>query len=496
MKKLLCLVMLYALGSVAEVKLPVLLTDGAVLQREIPIHFWGTASAGENVTVTLSGHSAMSSADELGRWHVYLPPMSAGGPYEVTIQGSNKVDLHDVMIGDVWVASGQSNMEFPMRQLQEAEREIAAANHPDIRLLKLERTHSDYPLSEASAQPWAHCSASSVRDFSAVAYYFAREIAQREHVAVGVIESSWGGTVAEAWTSLDALSADPGLMPVFSVRARMMDAQEDTAARYRQETAQADAAKAKGLPPPQIKWHPEPEMWKPAALFNAMISPLTPYAIRGVIWYQGESNSILDRDPYLYGRQFRTLIEDWRRHWGEGEFPFLYVQIANFKSTPAEDWATIRQAQLETLALRDTGMAVTLDIGNPDDVHPLDKLNVGHRLALIARANVYGEQVEYSGPLLRQITREGSGLRVWFSHAAEGLLVKGATLSSFETAGADGKFQPADARVDGGTIVVTSAAVVNPVSVRYGWANSPECNLFNKDGLPASPFTASLPPMH
>jgi sialate O-acetylesterase len=302
--------------------------------------------------------------------------------------------------------------------------------------------------------------------------------------------------VAEAWTSLDGLSSEPGLMPIFAVRARMMDVHEETAARQKLDSEKAEAAKARGLSPPEVKWHPEPEMWKPAALYNAMISPLTPFAIRGVIWYQGESNSILDRDPYVYGRQFRALIEDWRKHWGEGNFPFLYVQIANFKSTEAEDWAVIRQAQLETLALRNTGMAVTIDIGNPEDVHPLDKLDVGHRLALIARVNVYGESIESSGPLENEITRDANGLRVWFHHAWNGLTTKGAALSSFEVAGADGKFQPAEARIDGTTVVVTSTNVTQPVSVRYGWANSPECNLFNKEGLPASPFTASLPPLH
>ena len=227
-----------------------------------------------------------------------------------------------------------------------------------------------------------------------------------------------------------------------------------------------------------------------------MISPLTPLPIRGVIWYQGESNSMLWRAPYLYGRQFRDLIEDWRQHWGEGEFPFLYVQIANFKSTPAEDWPIIREGQLSALRLRHTGMAVTIDIGNPDDVHPLDKLDVGHRLALIARATVYGEHIEYSGPIFRQLTRETNGLRIWFTHVGTGLMVKGPTLTSFEIAGSDGKFVPAEARVDGDTIVVSSPTVEDPTAARYGWANSPECNLFNKEGLPASPFDATLAPFH
>ena len=496
MKRYLWFALLLAVCAHAEVKLPVLLSDGAVLQRDMPMHFWGTAAPGENVTVTFLSHSEASAADSLGHWNIYLPQAPAGGPYDLTIQGTNRIVLHDVLVGDVWVASGQSNMEFPMRQLKDAEQEIAAANSPNIRLLRIDRTHSEYPLSDASAKPWTHCSPEAVRDFSAVAYYFAREITRTQKVAVGIIESSWGGTVAEAWTSMDALSSDPALMPVFAVRARMMDEREEVTARQKQDAAEAEAAKAKGLPVPKTKWHPDPEMWEPAALFNAMISPLTAFPIRGVIWYQGESNSIIERDPYLYGRQFRALIEDWRMHWGEGDFPFLFVQIANFTSTAEEDWPTIREGQRSALALRNTGMAVTIDIGNPDDVHPLDKFDVGNRLALIARATVYGEPIEYSGPLVREITRDGNGLRVWFDHSGTGLTVKGTAPTGFEVAGSDGRFQPAEARIDGHTVTVTSKAVSTPTSVRYGWANSPECNLFNKEGLPASPFSASLPPLH
>lgn len=497
MKKVLWLLpLLLAAFANAEVTLPVLLSDGAVLQRDMPMHFWGMAAPGENVSVTFLGHSGTATTDSLGRWNIYLPPAAAGGPYEVTIQGSNRIVLHNVLVGDVWVASGQSNMEFPMRQLKDAEQEIAAANPPRVQLLTIKHAHSEYPLSDASAKPWTACSPTSAREFSAVAYYFAREISQKEKVPIGVIESSWGGTVAEAWTSMDALTSDPGLMPVFTARAHMMDDMADTLLRQKQEAAEIESAKQKGLPPPQFPWHPEPEMWEPAALFNAMISPLTAFPIRGVIWYQGESNSIIARDPYLYGQQFRVLIEDWRKRWDEGNFPFLYVQIANFKSTAAEDWPTIRQGQLSALALRNTGMAVTIDIGNPDDVHPLDKLDLGHRLALIARAKVYGESIEYSGPLVREVTREANGLRLWFDHAGTGLTMKGAALTSFEVAGTDGKFEPAEARIDGDTVVVTSATVPNPVAVRYGWANSPECNLFNKEGLPASPFSVSLPPLH
>ena len=497
MKKLLCLVpLLLAVIAHAEVTLPVLLSDGAVLQRNLPLHFWGTASPGETVTVSFLKNSAGTTADPLGHWHVYLPPVNSGGPYEVTIQGTNRIVLHDILIGDVWVASGQSNMEFAMRQLKDADQEIAAANLPNVRILTVARTASEYPLLDATAKPWVQCSPQSVRDFSAVAYYFAREISQKEKVPIGVIASYWGGTLAESWTSLDALTSDAGLMPVFAGYAHFMDDRADVSLEQKQEADAVAAAKQKGLPPPEFPWHPEPEMWRPAALFNAMISPLTAYPIRGVIWYQGESNSMLWRAPYLYGRQFRTLIDDWRSHWAEGDFPFLYVQIANFKSTPAEDWPTIREGQRSALALRHTGMAVTIDIGNPDDVHPLDKLDVGHRLALIARATVYHEPVEYSGPLFRELTRDGNGLRVWFDHVGTGLLAKGLTLTGFEIAGQDGKFVPAQARIDGNTVVVSSPTIERPTAVRYGWANSPDCNLFNHEGLPASPFSVSLPLLH
>lgn len=495
-RHLLLLLLLFSGLATAEVKLPILLSDGAVLQRDLPMHFWGTAEPGEQVTVTFIGHSGVTKADNLGRWHLYLPPSKAGGPYEVIVQGSNRIVLHDILVGDVWVASGQSNMEFPMRRLSNADQEIAGANVPNIRLLTVERTHSEYPLTDVAAKSWVHCSPDSVRDFSAVAFYFAREIGQKEKVPIGIIGSWWGGTVAEAWTSMDALTSDPALMPLFAARGRMMDERADVLVRQIQEAAEKAAARQKGLPEPEFKWHPDPEMWQPAALFNAMIAPLTPFTIRGVIWYQGESNSIRERAPYLYGRQFQALIQDWRAHWGIGEFPFLFVQIANFKSTDIEDWPTIREGQRSALALRHTGMAVTIDIGNPDDVHPVDKLDVGHRLALIARANVYGESVEYSGPLIREVTREANGLRLWFDHASNGLTRKGAALTSFEVASAEGKFEPAQATIDGSTIIVTSTTVAGPVSVRYGWSNSPDCNLFNKEGLPASPFTASLPPLH
>lgn len=473
-----------------------------VLQRDMPIHVWGTAEPGEKVTVTLRKETAsggtgtfrevgtnFATTNPLGHWDVYLMPLKAGGPYALAVTGAiaGEFTIRDVLVGDVWIASGQSNMEFAMRQLESAEKEIAAANIPNIRLLRVHKASSEYPLPFPGIDaPWAKCDSATVREFSAVAYYFGREIQQKENIPVGIIESSWGGTVAEAWTSMQSLTADAALMPVFKARGTMMEYQADMPALITLEKQKQEQAKAEGKPVPKFPWRPRPEMWAPSGLYNAMIAPLIKFPIRGVIWYQGESNSKLDR-AFMYERLFQTMIRDWRDRWGEGDFPFLFTQISNFKSDATEDWPTVRDAQRRSLALRNTAMAVTIDIGNPDDVHPTNKSDVGHRLALAARALAYGETLEFSGPLFRQVTHEDHALRIWFDHA-DGLQTKGTTITGFEVAGADGKFVSAIARIDGTTVIVSSDAVPLPVSVRYGWANSPECNLQNGAGLPASPF--------
>lgn len=486
-----------SVSSFAQVKLPSLLSDGMVVQRDLPAHFWGMATPGERVTVRFRNQEKSATADVLGHWNIYMSPSKAGGPFEATVTGQNTIVIHDVYVGDVWVASGQSNMEFPLNKAQGGEADVAAANYPQIHLLEVRKKFADMPQEDMTTTGWHACTPESVREFSAAAYYFAKNIHAKEKVPIGVIASYWGGTVAETWTSMEALSSDPALMPLFGAYGRMMTERADSIRKEKIEKAEVDAARAQGLPEPKVPWHPDPRMWQPSMLFNSMISPLTPFPIRGVLWYQGESNSIIARAPQVYERQFQTLIRDWRERWGIGDFPFLYVQISSFTSTPEEDWPTIREAQRKALSLRNTGMVVTIDIGNPDDVHPTNKLDVGNRLSLIARATVYGEQqLEYSGPLFRELTREDGALRVWFDHVGTGLQVRGASLTGFEVAGEDGKYQPAEARVDGNTLLVSSAAVKTPVSVRYGWANSPDCNLFNREGLPASPFRASLPPLH
>lgn len=474
--------------------MPKVLSSHMVVERDLPVHVWGMAAPGEQVSITFRGETRSVAAGDLGRWSVYLKPGLAGGPFQMTVEGKpaaastapETITLDDVLVGDVWVASGQSNMEFAMRQAATAQQDLPHAANPRIRLLMVKKKAVDYPLDDADTDGWQPSTPDSARDFSAVAWYFARDIEQREHVPVGVIDSTWGGTVAEAWTREAALGADASLAPLFTSWGHMTEDESDALIRDRDEQRQRDEAKAAGRPVPQFPWHPALMSWGPGNLWNGMIAPLTPMAIRGVIWYQGESNSRLERAP-LYGRIFRTLIEDWRCQWAIGEFPFLFVQISNFKSSPAEDWALLREQQSKTLALRNTAMAVTIDIGNPDDVHPTDKVDVGQRLARAARALTYGESVEYSGPVFRQAVPEGSDLRLYFEHA-RGLTAKGGELTGFETAGADGKYYSAVAKIEGETIVVTSSSVANPVSARYGWANSPQCNLFNSEGLPASPF--------
>ncbi len=487
-------IVLIASSATAEITLPAVISEHMVVQRGVPVHIWGQAAAGEAVSAKFRGASRTTRADELGCWSVDFPSGEAGGPFELEIQGSNRIVLRDVWVGDVWIASGQSNMEMAVREVQNAESEIATAKWPEIRVLQVENTVSDYPLADALVKRgWVACGPDSVGDFSAVAYFFGREIHQRQRVPVGLIQSDWGGTPAESWTSLGSLALDASLMPVFAQRARVADAQAANLLTLQKEEREYEQAviraKLEGRPAPSRRWHPDFSAWAPAALYNAMIAPLTRFPIRGVIWYQGESNSGAEKSP-LYGRLFRTLILDWRKAWGQGDFPFLFVQIANWSS--GEDWPTVREGQREALALRNTAMAVSIDIGDPVNIHPLNKQDVGHRLALAARAIAYEEDIEYSGPLFRQVTPEEDGLRLWFDHTTGELNPKGGVLKGFEIAAADQVFMPATARIEGVTVVVSSPEILHPVFVRYGWAANPECNLYNGEGLPASPFRCAL----
>ncbi len=492
------LLVLSSVAATAQVTLPRVLSSHMVIQRDLPVHVWGNAVPGQPVAVSFRGESRGTEADPLGHWSVYLKPGAAGGPFQLTVKGvtaaepsaapQQPITLDDIMVGDVWVASGQSNMEFPLSRANTAAQDLPNAANPQIRLLMIRKRSSDYAVLDADTDGWTLSTPDTAKDFSAVAWYFARDIASREHVTVGVIDATWGGTVGETWVRLTALGEDASLAPIFVARGKMTDTAADAVAEQKDEQRQIDEAKAGGKPTPQFPWHAPLNSWGPGLLWNGMIAPLTSLPIRGVIWYQGESNSALAR-VHSYDRIMRTLIEDWRRQWGVGDFPFLYVQISNFKSTLLEDWAALREQQVRTLAMRNTAMVVTIDIGNPTDVHPTDKLDVGLRLARAARALTYGEAVEYSGPMFRQAAPEGGSIRAYFDHA-QGLIAKGGAVTGFEIAGRDGRYLPAAATVDGNTVIASSPDVPEPVRVRYGWANSPECNLFNGEGLPASPFTS------
>jgi sialate O-acetylesterase len=476
-----CLFLALSLCASADVTLPALIAEHMVIQRGLPVHIWGKAAPDEAVAVTFRGETQSTKADAFGKWSVHLAPADAGGPFEMTVKGNNTIAFNDVLVGDVWVASGQSNMEFKLRQGDNAAAEIAAAKYPKIRRTVITRKVADYPMDDAALQPWMESTPETAPNASAVAYFFARHLQEKEGgVPMGIIESFWGGTPVEAWMSLRAIGDDPALMPIFSEWAKSLDAWPTATAMYETRLK----SWKEGTPKPGKPETGPGGSWQPAGLYNAMIAPLAPYPIKGAIWYQGESNASVARAP-IYARAFQGMIRDWRRVWGEGDFPFFFVQLANYKANPT--WPDVREAQRQTLSLANTGMAVTIDVGNPTNIHPTNKQDVGMRLALAARAVAYGEKIEYSGPMYRQSAREGEVLRVWFDHAV-GMTAKGGELKGFEVAGQNGKFSPAAARIEGSTVVVSSGDVTAPVFVRYAWADNPECNLYNSAGLPASPF--------
>jgi sialate O-acetylesterase len=516
MRRLLCLlgiVLFVCLGigsrsSSAEIRLPKMLSDHLVLQRQAPIHIWGWASPGERVTVKFHGQMRVGEADAYGEWSVWLEPEQAGGPYILTIAGiasaDQPVSVSDVLVGDVWVASGQSNMEIPLRGfpnsavIKNGSQEIAAATLPQVRLLRIDHKASDIPLDDIS-NTWTLCTPETAIDFSAVAYFFGRQINREEKVPIGLIDSTWGGTPVSSWISLDALGADSSFMPVFATRARFADQQNRLARVIAAEKREDAAALEAHRPLPKHHWHPEEISHTPAALYNGMIAPLTPYTIKGFLWYQGEEDSAPERSA-MYHSLFSAMIADWRTQWRQGNLPFLYVQISSFRSE-GENWGAVRDAQRRTLEVANSAMAVSIDVGESDNVHPADKQTVAARLAMAAHGMVYRDaRSEYSGPLFRQATVESGAIRVWFDHATGGLrsnlapegskVTPDSFQSAFEIAGRDHRFFPAKARIDGETVVVTSTSVAEPQYVRYAWDNDSTGGLYNAEGLPASTFTS------
>ncbi|MBH8558942.1 sialate O-acetylesterase [Hymenobacter negativus] len=486
---LLLLLILPRLGR-ADVTLPALLTDNLVLQQKTTVALWGWATPGEAVTVATSWQKApaKANADAQGNWLVRVPTTKAGGPYTITIEGRNKLTINNVLLGEVWLCSGQSNMNFPLAKgaakwmtgVRNAAEVIPQAKSPAIRMFTVAQKVADVPQRDVAGS-WAVCSPETVGNFSAVAYFFGLEIHQKLGVPVGLIHSSWGGTPAESWTRQDVLEANPVLRPILTRYALGLTQ------RPAYETALADWKQEKTDNPQTTRPKPEEPLSatsnkSPAKLYNGMIRGLEPYTLRGVIWYQGESNA---ERAYQYRTLFPAMIANWRQDWQQPSLPFYFVQIAPHKGQNPE----IREAQLLSWqAVPHTGMVVTTDVGDSLDIHPREKQTVGHRLALWALAQTYGERaLPHSGPRYRAMRVKNGEAILTFDYA-EGLLSRDGDLREFTVAGPDSVFRPARARIMGRTVVVSSPQVVQPVAVRFGWAKSPMPNLFNGAGLPASPF--------
>ena len=619
------LLLLVGQFAYANVTLPRIFGNNMVLQRDMNIPVWGNASPNENIAVNLNGVTATIQASDKGKWKLMLPAMKAGGPYEMHVKGNNEIVFSNVLIGDVWFASGQSNMEFKLKGANNADQEIAAASYPQIRLFDVPNAVAQQPKTDIEGGNWEECSPQTAGDFSAVAYFFGRDIYQDQHVPIGLIDCDWGGTPAEAWTSEAMLTSMPEFKQwIAEIKQKNPDWESDLQANsernarkqdiinnskegvkigvpdinfkdanwdliqvpnwdksfdgivwlrkivnvpkeYKKQAIKIDLGRLENMatvyfngkelgtqyspkfttfdvpadlvksgeniiavrllhrwghpnfdgPAERMKvtamngaiiddlsgtWRyktgiepPFPEVigyqnW-PASLYNGMVAPVIPFAIKGVIWYQGESNA---GRACQYRTLFPKMIEDWRIRWGEDYFPFLFVQLANYMDVieqPTEDaWAELRDAQRHTLTLPNTGMAVIIDIGEALNIHPKDKQDVGTRLALAAKKVAYGQDIVYSGPTYESMEIKGNEMELTFDNIGKGMVAKGGPLKGFTIAGEDHKFYQANAQIVGGKVFVSSDQVKNPVAVRYAWASNPVCNLYNKEGLPASPF--------
>lgn len=632
--KSLILFLLISVSGLCNVTLPKVLGDNMVLQRNKPINIWGWADKGEKVSIQFNKQSASAKADKNGKWLITLKSEIAGGPYQLIIKGKNSITLSNILIGEVWVCSGQSNMEWPLRAVMNAEAEVKQANYPMIRHFAVQKAVSSKLEEDVKGGEWEICSSENAGDFTAVGYFFARELYNELKIPIGLLHTSWGGTHSETWTSreafeqsaefkdmiarmptldLDKLAKEknealfkklsalglvlpkegetknwsqatfndrswptmalPGLWEgkalgeldgivwfrktitvkkedagkaasislgaiddsdesfvngtsvgglknqynaprVYSIAAGILKEGANVIAIRVEDTGGGGGVQAKpeelvltiGSSKISLAGDWEYQIEKvfgtgasigpnsyPTLLYNAMLNPLLNLSIQGAIWYQGESNA---GRAYQYRTAFPLMITDWRTHWKQGNFPFYFVQLASFNSANGDSehgstWAELREAQTMTLSLPQTGMAVTTDIGEANDIHPRNKQDVGKRLAAIALHDVYGKSNEFSGPVYESMKAEGNKIRISFTHVGSGLLAKDkyGYVKGFEIAGSDQKFTYAKAGIEGNSIVVSSDQVSNPVAVRFAWADNPEdANLFNKDGFPAVPF--------
>jgi sialate O-acetylesterase len=535
---LLALCLISGPALLAAAKPTSLFTDGMVLQRDAVLPIWGTAAPGEEVTVEFSGQKKSSKADEKGFWMVKLDPLTASSsPSEMTVSaGGSQTKVSNVLVGDVFLAGGQSNMGSPLFAAHNAAEVLPQAADDKLRFFNVTKKTAAEPQTDVAGQ-WKASDPTSAKDFSAVAYFFASEIRKSANVPVGVVSAPWGGTPIETWMSLDSIKAPPALSNVVAnwdkalveyakVKAdpklesdyladldqwtkEVKPAFDATMKTWNEDKAAGKPVGEKPKPSRPEPSNPDPmgppspsrRPSTPSVSYNAMIAPLSPFALKGVLWYQGEANAGRGLE---YRVLFPRLIQGWRKQWGV-DFPFLFVQLPMNGKDPvpvAKDGEPyLREAQLMTLSEPKTAMAITIDIGDPNNVHPGDKIDVGKRLSLLARRDIYGEKIDASGPLYQGFKVEGDKVRVSFKETAKGLkpgqapwCAKGVEplptdkLVGFVIAGSDGNWVEADAVIEGNDVIVSSKSVTNPVAVRYGWAHSPRCNLYNSEGLPASTF--------
>jgi len=493
---LLCLVACQAL-SAADLKLPAVFSDHMVLQRDKAVAVWGWADADEEISVEFAGQKKTAKADASGKWSLRLDPLTASAESrKLTATGKDgrKAEINDVLVGDVWLGSGQSNMAMTVTRAKDFEKEKAAAIFPLIRHFKEESAGASAAQAQGKGT-WLACTPDNVGGFSATLYFFGREIHREIGVPIGLINTSVGGTPIEAWIAPEVQESKPALKAA-------LDAQSAANPKIDPEKAKADyakalekfkAAKAKAVAegtkaprPPRNAAAISANKASYGQLFNGKVAPLVPFTVKGMLWYQGEANSPEGRAQH-YAQQLSALVTDWRARWGE-ELPFAWVQLPNF-TRPGEGWPLTREAMLKTLALPKTGMAVTIDIGEAKDIHPKNKQEVGRRLSLWALGSVYGRKVAAtSGPLPAGHEIKGAEVIVTLTHA-DGLKTRdGAPVKSFQLAGADKQWKAANAKIDGSKIIVSSAGVAAPVALRYAWLDFPETNLVNSADLPASPF--------
>lgn len=491
-------------GAAAAVRLPMVFSHHMVLQRDVPAPVWGTAAPGERVTVRFLDQRHEATADAAGAWRITLAPLGLGEPGELTVEGSQTPEpwvAHDVAIGDLWVCSGQSNMEWSVEMSRDGDLDLAAADRPAIRLLQVNQLGAQEDVDDVD-RAWAVCSSDSLRSFSAVGYHFGAQLHETLGVPVGLIRNAWGGSACEAWVPLAELRGNPlyrDLLASWSKREANHDEpalRADYAAKLVEFYSARDAAYAAGQPLPERPWVANPlfHQHRPANMFHGRVAPLTPFAIKGVIWYQGETN--VGRAAQ-YRDLFPRMIRSWREAWGQGDFPFYWVQLADFQAEAADPgapspWAELREAQTHTAKTTpNTGEAVIIDLGEANDIHPRNKRDVGLRLARLALAKTYGRDVKGTSPTLESAEFGDGVATLTVADIGAGLQTfDGAPACGFALAGEDRVFHTAEAQIAKGEnrVVLSSPSVPKPVAARYGWADNPEVNVFDSAWLPLTPF--------